>query len=175
MTTTGLAAVYGVLARQNAYANRVLFTEALQLGQEALEEAGSPSRESVHQLLCHLTAVEDNYLSQIRGVARRFNQTSAMPLTDVAALADETSRALLDYVTSLTEPEFERVVEFRFSTGALVRYPVWQILTQILIHSTHHRGELSVLLSALGRPLPIDDIIVRFTDESGQDWPFRQR
>lgn len=175
MTTTGLAAVYGVLARQNAYANRILFDETVQVGQDALEEAKSPSRESAFQLLCHLAAVEDNYLSQIQGTARRFGQAAALSLTEVAALADATSKALLDYVMALCESEFDRVVEFRFSTGALVRYPVWQILTQILIHSTQHRGELSVLLSALGRPLPIDDIIVRFTDESGQDWPFRPR
>ena len=36
------------------------------------------------------------------------------------------------------------------------------------MHSAQHGGELSILLSALGYPLPIDDIIVRFTEERGQ-------
>ncbi|MFN8455860.1 MAG: hypothetical protein U0401_14540 [Anaerolineae bacterium] len=42
-----------------------------------------------------------------------------------------------------------------------------------MLHSAQHRGELSILLSELGHPLLIDDIIVRFTEESGQSWPFK--
>jgi uncharacterized damage-inducible protein DinB len=40
------------------------------------------------------------------------------------------------------------------------------------MHSTHHRGELSIVLTELGYPLPTLDIIVHFAEQSGQAWPW---
>jgi uncharacterized damage-inducible protein DinB len=45
------------------------------------------------------------------------------------------------------------------------------LLAQAFVHSTHHRGELSIVLSHLGHPLPTLDIIIPFVTWSGQKWP----
>lgn len=38
--------------------------------------------------------------------------------------------------------------------------------------SFHHRGELSVVCTGLGYPLPTMDIILHFINQSGQSSPF---
>jgi uncharacterized damage-inducible protein DinB len=45
------------------------------------------------------------------------------------------------------------------------------LMLQSLIHSVHHRGELSIVMTGLGHPLPTLDIILHFARESGQPWP----
>ncbi|UCC76110.1 MAG: hypothetical protein JSW37_11425, partial [Anaerolineales bacterium] len=41
-----------------------------------------------------------------------------------------------------------------------------------VIHSVHHRGELSVVCTGLGYPLSTMDIILHFINQSGQSSPF---
>ncbi len=164
------------MARQNAYANGILFEVAPQLKLEELAAAKSPSHDSAYQLLVHLLAAEANYFAQIRGEGRRkLNEVSSTSLAELASLATEHNGKFREFVTALADEDLAHEVNFEFSTGARLVYPVWQLLTQTYFHSAQHRGELSILLSELGRPLPIHDIIVRLTEESGQPWPFKAR
>lgn len=171
--SSGWIDMVAVIARHNVHANEILFREASRLDRQILEGTSSPSRESIYQLLVHLLAVEMNYLSQITGGDRVLSDEDRSSMLTLSAGAEVHRARLLTFVSSLTDAELMRETPFRFSTGATLRYTVWQILTQIFLHSAQHRGELSILLSELGHPLPIDDIIVRFSDESGQAWPFR--
>jgi uncharacterized damage-inducible protein DinB len=57
--------------------------------------------------------------------------------------------------------------------GQTLRLPVWQLLIQGFLSSTHHRGELSIVLTQLGHPLPTLDIIIHFVEQSGQTWPWK--
>jgi uncharacterized damage-inducible protein DinB len=49
--------------------------------------------------------------------------------------------------------------------------PLWLLLMQAFVHSTLHRGELSIVLSNFGHPLPTLDIIIPFIEWNGQIWP----
>ncbi|MFN8445673.1 MAG: DinB family protein [Caldilineaceae bacterium] len=172
--TSGMAQVFGALARQNAYANQILFQEASKLTLETLDATKSASRESAYRLLVHLLTVEALYFRQIKGGnGRVIDKEATTSLDSVVAIAAQHGEEFLEYVTTLTDEELGRDTIFQFSNGARVHYPVWQLLTQVLMHSAQHRGELSILLSELGHPLPINDIIIRFTEESGQPWPFK--
>jgi uncharacterized damage-inducible protein DinB len=75
----------------------------------------------------------------------------------------------LDFIESLSEDELIRDISIRLRGQPLV-FPLWELLTQALIHSIHHRGELSIVLTELNHPLPTLDIILHFIKESGQSW-----
>ena len=45
------------------------------------------------------------------------------------------------------------------------------LLALYIYNSIHRRGELSIVLSGLGHPLPTLDIILHFFAQSGQEWP----
>ena len=62
--------------------------------------------------------------------------------------------------------------EIKIATrGKPLHFFKWQALVQAFVHSTHHRGELSIILTELGAPLPTLDILIQFARESGQHWP----
>ncbi len=171
--SSGWVDMMGVIARQDVYANQIVLREASRIDPVILEASASPSRGSVFGLLIHLIGVEVNYLGQILGGDNVLSDPARTSIAALAVAADAHYARLLGYVDGLTDVELARAVPFRFSTGAVLQFTAWQLLTQLFMHSAQHRGELSILLSELGQPLPIDDIIVRFADESGQAWPFR--
>ncbi len=156
------------LCDYNAYANALVLDVASRVRPEDLAKETSPSHGSVIRLLHHMLDVESFFLCMSRNQPpRRRAPTSLADLRqDWLALEDERRR----FVADLSQPDLEQEYEISIG-GNRLRFPVWQMLTQSLVHSTHHRGELSILLTELGHPLPTLDIILQFTQESGQTWP----
>jgi uncharacterized damage-inducible protein DinB len=71
----------------------------------------------------------------------------------------------------VTEEEIQERVKMKIGSG-MVELPRCQFLAQSLLASIHHRGELSIVMTGLGYPLPTLDPIIQFVQESGQEWPF---
>ena len=170
---SAITQVFSVLARQNAYANNILFRVASKLSREELEAAKSPSRESAYRLLVHLLSAEAYYLTQLRGGGRTISKEMMTSFGEIVRFAADHNDGFVDFVASLSDDDLTREVTIEFSDKSQFRYLVWQVLTQVFLHSAQHRGELSIVLSELGHPLPIDDIIARFAKESGQPWPYK--
>lgn len=158
------------LAEYNAYANRVVLESAAQASRRGLEEARSPSRENVLNLIRHLILVETGYLAQLQGKSMNVDRELVSNLDGLADLAARTAKGLQAFLSQTIEPELFSILDVKIG-GHPFRFPPWQMLLQVFSHSAAHRGELSILLSELGYPLPLQDMIVRFAEESGQDWP----
>ena len=60
------------------------------------------------------------------------------------------------------------MVHLNFGPEMSFNFPVWQIVLQVYNHSMIHRGELSILLTELGHPLPNMDILIQFGEQTGQ-------
>jgi uncharacterized damage-inducible protein DinB len=163
--------VLAALAEYNAYANRVLMETAAQAGTQGLEEVESPSRGSILGLIRHLSAVEAGYLAQLQGESQVVDRESLSTLEGIAALSVRTGKGFQEYVASADEGELLQAGDVKIG-GQPFRFPPWQMLLQVFSHSAAHRGELSILLSEMGHPLPVKDMIVRFAEESGQGWPW---
>ncbi len=80
-------------------------------------------------------------------------------------LADEINK----FLSTLYKNDSDRIVPVTIK-GKRYDFPIWQLLMQALLHSNHHRGELSIVLIALGHPLPTLDSIIYFANQSGQQW-----
>ncbi len=65
--------------------------------------------------------------------------------------------------------ELEEEITVNLGRGE-VTLPRWQFLSQSLLHSFHHRGELSIVMTQLGYPLPTLDPILKYIRDSGQPW-----
>jgi uncharacterized damage-inducible protein DinB len=76
------------------------------------------------------------------------------------------------YLQTVPSAELEEVIEISMG-GKPLKLARWQMLAQSLISSVHHRGELSIVMTGLGYPLPTLDPILQFVKESGQEWPFK--
>ncbi len=153
----------------NAYANRLLLDTVGRLSPEQLEQDCSPSHNTVHQLLVHILDCEAFFLvsCQNRDLIK-WGETRPTIL-EIRERWHILEQAQQSYLSELEEGELARMVEIH-PRGRALHFSVRQLLLQAVIHSIHHRGELSIVLSGLGFPLPTLDILLHFIQESGQSW-----
>lgn len=160
------------LAEYHAYANRRLFAVAEKMSPEQFATPGEYSHGSVQRMLRHMLGTEVGFLALCQGRVEQ-RAPESLSFAELRERFETTDQAMIDYICRLDAVELERTVEFAFSSGQPpLQLPVWQIMVQVFVHATHHRGELSIIMTALGFPLPTPDIIIQFVQESGQTWPF---
>ena len=163
MNRSGLLA----LCAYNRYANRLMLETVERLTADELTRESSPSHGSVQQLLAHMLAAEASFLARCQ--ERSLERLDLSTLADIRRHWGEVGRATEQFIASQADADFARELNSQLG-GHPFHFPIWQLLTQAFMHSTHHRGELSILLTALGHPLPTLDIIVQFAEQSGQPW-----
>ncbi len=152
----------------NHYANHLVMDIADLLTETEFTCRSSPSHGSVYNLLIHMQRAEAFFLS-----ACKENPLTTYPdMTTVAdircqwdILADEINK----FLSALYENDSDRIVPVTIKEKQY-NFPIWQLLMQALLHSNHHRGELSIVLTELGHPLPTLDSIIYFAEQSNQQW-----
>jgi uncharacterized damage-inducible protein DinB len=53
-----------------------------------------------------------------------------------------------------------RSLHYRNSSGAAFEAPVWHVAAHLFNHQTHHRGQVTILLSQLGQDVGVTDLIL---------------
>jgi uncharacterized damage-inducible protein DinB len=161
----GLLALY----TYNGYANRLVLDIVEQLDREQLEQRSSPSHESVFRLLLHILDCEAFFLSQCSGQPFAAEMIDLSSLCGVRSFWRSLEKEQTDYIAALSAADLGHAIQVQLR-GQSYTFSVWQLLLQALVHSVHHRGELSIVLTGLGHPLPTLDILLHFIRESGQKW-----
>jgi len=153
----------------NVYANDLVLETAAKIGAEELTREVSPSHGSVLKLLAHIFECEYYFTLEC------MNTTPDQAQADRCAASLESLRecfALLNatrenYLLEVNEYELEEEIAVDLGRGE-VTLPRWQFMAQSLLHSVHHRGELSIVMTGLGHPLPTFDPILMYIRDSGQ-------
>jgi uncharacterized damage-inducible protein DinB len=166
MNRDGLLALYAY----NAYANHLVLDGLAQLSEDEFTRESSPSHSSIHKLLCHILGVEAFFLGNCQ--ERQIERPDLPTLADIRLYWGNLMREQQDFIASLDESDLARDLPVQLGQHSF-HFPVWQLLVQAFVHSTHHRGELAILLGQMGHPLPTLDIIIHFAKESGQEWPWK--
>jgi uncharacterized damage-inducible protein DinB len=160
------------LCRFNAQANAAVLEVAARLTGGEFTRDVSPSHGSVQQLLLHILGGEVFFPAVCEGRAVDMQALETLETLDaIRARWHEANADAEVFIASLDDDELDRMVTVTFGEHSF-ELPMWQVLLQCFSHSMHHRGELSIVLSELGHPLPTLDLMVYFIQESGQDWPF---
>jgi len=154
----------------NVYANNLVLETAAKMSEDELSRQSSPSHGSVINLLRHVFGCEYYFLILCMGTKPEDAGTdlpSLSTLRDYFAALGERRAGYLDAVN-----EYELTAEITVNIGkGEFTLPRWQLMAQSLIHSIHHRGELSIVMTGLGYPLPTLDPILKYVSDSGQVWP----
>jgi len=161
-----------VLHEYNRYANDLVLQTAAGMDASALTAQSSPSHGSVLALLTHMLTSEFYFLARSEG--KPVNPKSApdktLSLDEIALAFAQLADERLKYLNWVTDEKLLEVVDIPLN-GQPCRLARWQLLTQSLVHSAHHRGELSIVMSGLGHPLPTLDPVIHFINDSGQHLP----
>jgi len=155
------------LAQYNAYANNLVLEVASRMDRASLFDVPSQSHGSIFLLLVHMLRAETFFLAGCRQEPAPHPDLNT--LDELLTRWSVTSRDTQAYLASIDPTTLAGMREVILG-GKPFHFPVWQLILQAIVHSIHHRGELAILMSKLGYPLPTLDIIIPFAEASNQPW-----
>ncbi|MHB8088729.1 MAG: DinB family protein [Anaerolineaceae bacterium] len=157
-----------VLHNTNNHANQLVLQTAAEMDEAAFTVQSSPSHGSVQALLTHMLTTEFFFLARSEGkpVNPKEAPDKKLTLPEIAAAFSQIADERLKYLNWVSDEKLLEIVDIPIG-GQPFKLARWQLLTQSLLHSAHHRGELSIVMTGLGHPLPTLDPIVEFVHESG--------
>lgn len=157
------------LARYNRWANRRLYAAAAELPEaDYLADRGAFFG-SVHRTLTHLLVADRIWLKRITGEGSAEQRLDAVPYPDLqslrAARIQEDER-IIELVDGLDEARLAGTFTYRNMAGTPFEQPLGPVLLHVFNHHTHHRGQVHALLTGLGRPSVVLDLIYYLRDPS---------
>jgi uncharacterized damage-inducible protein DinB len=145
-------------------ANRLL-EAAAQLTPEELARDFGTSDKSVVGTLAHTFAADRIWMSRVKGrTPAKFITAEDRDLTVLqrdwpAVLAEWTQ-----WAAGLTDDSAPTVISYQDTKGNSYSSPLWQIVLHVVNHGTHHRGQVSGFLRAMGKVPPPLDLIAFYRE-----------
>jgi uncharacterized damage-inducible protein DinB len=143
----------------NAWASRRLVEAASQLSPDELNRDFGTADRSVLGTLVHVYAADRVWLGRIEGTPPAAFVDPAVDM-HLAVLENDWPALLARWTTfaaGLDDDTVQNVVSYKDLKGNPFENRIWQIVLHVVNHGTHHRGQVSGFLRAMGhRPPPID-------------------
>ena len=122
--------------------------------------AGTPQPERATRIHAHLAAAEHVWLSRLQGREPEHTVWPALTPDQAAALASRSAEQLAAFVQDLRAEDLEREITYRNSAGQEFTNRVGDVLAQVALHGSYHRGQLAMLVRDAGAPPAATDYIV---------------
>jgi uncharacterized damage-inducible protein DinB len=146
----------------NNWASRRLLDAASGLSPEELSRDFGTADKSILGTLTHLYTAEKNWLARMREGTAAFQSrtTEDNQLESLIPKWTEIQDGWKTWISKLPPEGTDRIMEYYDLQGRRWAQPFWQILLHVVNHSTHHRGQVSGFIRALGKtPPPLDFIL----------------
>jgi len=135
-----------------SYWNHILFGDLILINRLALNQIGQLSTADLTSFPTAESA-QDIYYSN---------------LSDIADLRKQVDELLIQFSNNLTEDECDKHISYTSTEGVSVTKAVADVTQHIFNHQTHHRGQLSCVLSQLGVDYGCMDLPVIVSEGSGR-------
>ncbi len=154
-----------LMADYNGWMNERLYAICASLSDEERKRNRGAFFKSIHSTLNHILWADRIWMTRLGGKS----YGSPSPLgTDVFADFEELRRARtsLDadislWAAALTEERLNEPYTFVSSVLKITRaQPTWSFVTHMFNHQTHHRGQLTTLLSQAGINPGVTDVLL---------------
>ncbi len=166
---------YQFLARYNAWFNERLYTACSSLSADERQRDLGAFFGSVDSTLTHLVWADRRWLARFAGQGHFFpalkpevlalpaGASFATPLFDdfsaMRAARSELDAAIQAWLADLPADFLPSTMRYSTTNGVAREHPAWQALTHFFNHQTHHRGQVTTLLSQLGVDVGTTDLI----------------
>jgi uncharacterized damage-inducible protein DinB len=170
-----LIAQFKILAQYNTWMNRSIYDTCATLSDEERKRDLHAFFGSIHRTLNHLLLTDRVQLGRFVGAERtRSFDVDGRPIeirsldqelyADFATLRRErekTDAAIESWTSAEITPEFlaRDMIYDAMSAAGRYRVPTWIAVTHFFNHQTHHRGQITTLLSQLGRDPGVTDLM----------------
>ncbi len=130
-------------------------------------ETVAAERPSALRPLGHLLAAERVWLLRLTGQdASHVELSPDFTLEECRALVEENRVAFEQFLGGLEQSALASAVVYRTTKGVEYHTPVREILTQLLMHGVHHRGQMASAVRAEGGT-PASTDYITFVRETG--------
>jgi uncharacterized damage-inducible protein DinB len=154
-----------LMADYNGWMNERLYTICASLTDDERKRDRGAFFKSIHSTLNHILWADRVWMTRLGG--QRYGAPGPLG-TDVFADFDELreARASLDadisrWAASLTEEQLNAPYTFVSSVLNITRVqPTWSFVAHMFNHQTHHRGQLTTLLSQAGIEPGVTDVLL---------------
>jgi uncharacterized damage-inducible protein DinB len=139
--------------------NHAAWADAQALAAITSIDAARTERAQATRLYAHVAGAEHIWLSRLEGRRPVHPVWPELSLEAAAALAQE-SLAGLRAAADAPPEALVRVVEYQTTTGQLFRNTAADILSQVALHGSYHRGQIALLTrQGGGAPVATDYIV----------------
>ncbi|MBD9363010.1 DinB family protein [Methylomonas fluvii] len=140
--------------RYSEWVNQRLYDVCLTLTDDERKQDRGVFFHSIHGTWNHLLLGDRVWLARLQGQLvpyQRLDLELYADFTELRAAQADCDQALLEWIEGLQADDLQRRIAFRsLSTGQFKELSVAIMLTTLLNHKTHHRGQITALLSQCG-------------------------
>ena len=164
----------GLMVRYNAWMNAKLYLAAEHLSADELSVNRGAFFSSILGTLNHIVVADTIWLK--RFATHPGNHLSLEPLrqlpapnslgqivfADMASLSEHRhwlDSVITDWANSLTEVDLDHVLHYVNMKGVAADKSFFSLLMHFFNHQTHHRGQVTTLLSQLGIDVGVTDLL----------------
>lgn len=142
----------------SAWASQRLLDAAAKLSPEELTRDFKTADKTVLDTLVHVYAADRIWLSRVLAEPRAaFVDPEDRDLTSLQTEWPALHRRWKRWLSDLSGEDATRPISFLDRKGQPYSQPAWRILLHVVNHGTHHRGQVSGFLRAMGHePPPLD-------------------
>jgi uncharacterized damage-inducible protein DinB len=174
-----LVTQYKTLAQYNTRMNRSIYTVCESLSDEERKRDLHAFFGSVHRTLNHLLLADRLQLGRFIGPdhtqsldesgkaidVRSLNQQLYANFDELWRERQKTDAQIQTWAGTLTPELLAREVEYTaMSSPGRYRVSIWVMVTHFFNHQTHHRGQVTAMLSQLGRDVGVTDFMAMFRE-----------
>ncbi|WP_438019179.1 DinB family protein [Sorangium sp. So ce315] len=170
---------YRAMARYNRWMNDRLFALVGELDDvERKRDRGAFFR-SIHGTLNHILLADRTWMGRFTGDLERFTSRDASgkgiaitslaqelyaDFTDLARERARTDADILEWTQKVDDRALSEKVTYT-RAGVVHTYPLWWVVGHFFNHQTHHRGQVTTLLSQMGIDPGVTDLFAMLRDE----------
>lgn len=168
----------GASARYNRWMNDRLYGLAATLSDEARKRDSGAFFRSIHGTFNHILLADRVWLARLQGVTvpddllgpggiRSLDQELHADFDELRRERALTDDALSACVAGLTHDRLAAPLVY-MRRGQRLECPLWWAVAQVFNHQTHHRGQITTLLTQQGCDPGVTDLFMMLRDEAAR-------
>jgi uncharacterized damage-inducible protein DinB len=154
---------YRALSRYNRWMNENLYAHAAKLSDEQRKHNAGAFFKSIHGTLNHILLADRVWLGRLTGVHFAVKSLGDELYSHFETLRAEraaTDQAIIDWIDNLSDNDVGGTLTYqRIGGDQTASMPLGLVLTHFFNHQTHHRGQVTTLLSQQGIDPGVTDLI----------------
>ncbi|MCX8999017.1 DinB family protein [Rhizobiaceae bacterium BDR2-2] len=164
---------FRMFADYNRWANERVYAACAELSEDEFRADKGAFFSSAQRTLNHILVADRIWMKRLTGTGEAPEALDTVLFEDFDAL--EAARQVEDariaaWLDGLTQDDLAKPLTYSNVAGtAHFTQPVAPVLTHIFNHQTHHRGQAHVILTALGKPSLVLDLLA-FLRTDGRHW-----